>query len=180
MKTPMVGATLPLHEIAHALPAATHPARPLKRCVLLIEDNKDAMRWVQRSLKEYGNGKYKLEWRQSLSDGLSRLSARGIDLIVLDLGLPDCSSPFTGAWVRQAAPKVPIIVLTGDQSGETELSACTRGIYRYLVKGQVSRSGLVKAISDSLAADALIPDILSSHIEIPNLYRRVLQSRLPC
>src|SRR5450755_2967966 len=135
MKTPMVGATLPLHEIAHGLPAATDPTRRLKQCILLIEDNKDAMRWVQHSLKEYGSGKFKLEWRQSLSDGLSRLSNRGIDLILLDLGLPDCSSPFTGAWVRQAAPKVPIIVLTGDQSGETELSTCIRGIYRSLVKG---------------------------------------------
>jgi DNA-binding response OmpR family regulator len=154
MKTLMIGATLPLHEIAQGSPAATDPTRPFKQCVLLIEDNKDAMRWVQHSLKEYGNGKYQLEWKQSLSDGLSRLSHGGIDLILIDLGLPDCSSPFTGVWVRQAAPKVPIIVLTGDQSGESELSACTRGIYRYLVKGQVSPSGLVKAIGDSLATDA--------------------------
>ena len=138
----------PLHEIESGSPGGADRARKLKWCVLLIEDNKDAMRWVQHALKHYGHGKYQLEWKECLSDGLSRLLDGGVDLILLDLGLSDCSSPFTESWVRKAAPKVPIIVLTGDLQDENERT--TRGIGTYLVKGQVSPAGLVEAISHAL------------------------------
>ena len=144
----MAAATVPLTEIALASRGATNPNRKLRHCVLLIEDDEDAMHWVQHALKEYGNGKYKLEWKQCLSDGLSRLLHGGIDLILLDLGLGDCSSPFTEAWVRKAAPKVPIVVLTGDPAGEIEASLPS--VEKRLVKGQVSASGLVQAIGDAL------------------------------
>jgi len=144
----MAAASFPLHDIALGSPDATDIPRKLKQCVLLIEDDEDAMRWVQHALKEYGNRKYKLEWKQCLSDGLSRLLNGGIDLILLDLGLGDCSSPFTEAWVRKAAPKVPIVVLTGDPAGEIESSL--PNIEKHLVKGHVSPSGLVQAIGEAL------------------------------
>ena len=147
----MAAATVPLHEIALGSPDATDIPRKGKQCVLLIEDDEDAMYWVQHALKEYGNGKYKLEWKQCLSDGLSRLLKGGIDLILLDLGLGDCSSPFTEVWVRKAAPKVPIVVLSGDPAGDVESSLPNSE--KHLVKGQVSASGLVEAISEALGTD---------------------------
>jgi DNA-binding NtrC family response regulator len=149
----MAAATLPLHEIALGSTDTTDIPRKRKQCVLLIEDDEDAMRWVQHALKEFGNGKYKLEWKECLSDGLSRLLNGGIDLILLDLGLGDCSSPFTEAWVRKAAPKVPIVVLSGDPAGEIESSLPS--FEKHLVKGQVSPSGLVQAISDALGRGML-------------------------
>ena len=145
----MATATLPLHEIALSSPDKRDIPRKLKQRVLLIEDDEDAMYWVRHALKEYGNGKYKLEWKQCLSDGLSRLLNGGIDLILLDLGLGDCSSPFTEAWVRKAAPKVPIVVLSGDPAGQIESSLPS--IEKHLVKGHVSPSDLVQAISDALS-----------------------------
>jgi DNA-binding NtrC family response regulator len=146
----MAAATVTLHEIAFGSPEATDSPRKRKQCVLLIEDDEDAMYWVRHALKEYGNGRYKLEWKQCLSDGLSRILNGGIDLILLDLALGDCSSPFTEAWVRKAAPKVPIVVLSGDPAGEIESSFPS--IEKHLVKGQVSSSGLVQAISEALDA----------------------------
>jgi DNA-binding response OmpR family regulator len=152
--------TFPFHEIALDSPGARDLTRKLKQCVLLIEDDKDAMRWVQHALKQYGKGKYQLEWKRCLSDGLSRLLNGGIDLILLDLGLGDCSSPFTESWVRKAAPRVPMVVLTGDPSEET--GYYTRGSGMYLVKGQVSPSGLVEAISGAL--DTGVPPKESSRL----------------
>jgi DNA-binding NarL/FixJ family response regulator len=150
----MAAAAVPLNELAPGSPAATATPRKLKQCVLLIEDDEDAMHWVRLALKEYGNGKYKLEWKECLSDGLSRLLHGGIDLILLDLGLGDCSSPFTEAWVRKAAPKLPIVVLSGDPAGQIECSLPS--IEKHLVKGHVSPSGLVQAISDALDAGMLL------------------------
>ena len=144
----MGAASVPLHEIALGSPDTKDIPRKRKQCVLLIEDDEDAMYWVRHALKEYGSGKYQLEWKQCLSDGLSRILNGGIDLILLDLGLGDCSSPFTEAWVRKAAPKVPIVVLSGDPGGEVESSLPSSE--KHLVKGQVSPSGLVEAISEAL------------------------------
>jgi glutamate dehydrogenase (NAD(P)+) len=144
----VAAATHPLHEIEPRLSSGTELPRKRKQSVLLIEDDRDAMHWVQHALKQYGDGRYQLEWKQCLSDGLSRLLKGGIDLIVLDLGLGDCSSPFTESWVRKAAPKVPIVVLTGNSSEETECSDTSTE--KHLVKGHVSPSGLVQAISEAL------------------------------
>jgi glutamate dehydrogenase (NAD(P)+) len=143
----MSAASAPFRQTAFASdPTDLHRKR--KRCILLIEDDKDSMHWVEHAVKQYGKGRYQLEWKQCLSDGLSRLLAGGIDLILLDLGLGDCSSPFTETWVRKAAPRVPVVVFTGDPSEESGCSMV--GLGGYLVKGQVSASGLLEAISDAL------------------------------
>jgi hypothetical protein len=50
--------------------------------------------------------------------------------------LGDCSSPFTEAWVRKAAPRVPRVVLTGDPAGQVESSPPS--IEKHVVKRHVS------------------------------------------
>ena len=50
------------------------------------------------------------------------------------------------AWVREAAPEVPVVVLTGDTSQETEFSVLASGAEDYLVKSQMSGSLLLQAI----------------------------------
>lgn len=108
---------VPLPEIALASPGATDPNRKLRQCVLLIEDDEDAMHWVQHALKEHGNGKYKLEWKQCLSDGLSRLLHGGIDLILLDLGLGDCSTRSRKRGFVKRHPRCPFWCLLAIHAG---------------------------------------------------------------
>jgi DNA-binding response OmpR family regulator len=149
----MAAATIPLDELAYDFPAATGPTARRKQCVLSIEDSKDAMWLVLVALEKYGYGKYRLEWANCLSDGLSRILKGGIDVVLLDLGLPDCSSHLSYAWVREAAPDVPVVILTGDASEETEFSVFASGAEHYLVKGQASGAVLVNAIEEALDPD---------------------------
>jgi glutamate dehydrogenase (NAD(P)+) len=146
----MATVTLPFYDTARDLPTTTKAGNKRQQCILLIEDNKDAVRWVQHALKKYASEKYTLEWMQCLSDGLSRLLKGGIDLVLLDLGLPDCSSVFSYAWVREAAPKTPIVVLTGDENEETESSIAASGGQRYLIKGVASGKMVVTTIAEAL------------------------------
>ena len=62
--------------------------------------------WLVRyAIDEHGSGEYRLEWANSLSHGLERLSKENVDVIVLDLGLPESSGPESYAsWVREIAP----------------------------------------------------------------------------
>ena len=57
--------------------------------VLLIEDNPADARLVREALKETADPGYRVEWVRRLSLGLNRLAEGGIDVLLLDLGLPD-------------------------------------------------------------------------------------------
>jgi DNA-binding NarL/FixJ family response regulator len=135
------------------LPRATGPAAKLQDCVLLIEDNEEAMWLVRYAVQEHGNGRFRLEWAHSLHEGLEQLSNGGVDVVLLDLGLPDSSGPESYAWLREVSPQVPVVVLTGNTSRETEMAVTAGGVAGYLVKDQVSGSLLLEAISAALYAD---------------------------
>ncbi len=110
---------------------------------------------VRYSLQAYGDGRYRLKWVESLSEGLEQLSKGGVDIVLVDLGLPDSSGPSSLASVREAAPDVPVLVLTGDTREETEFAAAPYGMDDYLVKDRLSGAQLVRAIRYSIRANRL-------------------------
>jgi DNA-binding response OmpR family regulator len=154
----MASAATQLHEVQEdleSLARAIGPAATLQECVLLIEDNEEAMWLVRYALQEHGKGRYRLTWVSTLNDGLERLSNGGIDVVLLDLGLPDSSGTESYAWVREVSPQVPVVVLTANTSEETEMAVTAGGVEGYLVKDQVSGSLLLQAIRAALYANKL-------------------------
>lgn len=149
----MAIAATQIGESFDSLPNMAGPAEKRQDCILLIEDNEDAMLLVQYAVKEYGNGRYRLAWASSLSEGIDRLSKGGVDIVLLDLGLPDHSGEASYAWLREANPKIPVVVVTGDTSPETELSVLASGAEDYLVKTEISGSLLLQAIQAALSAN---------------------------
>ena len=137
-------------DVIDTLPRSNVTAEKRQECVLLIEDNEEAMLLVRYALQEYGDGTYRLEWADGLSAGLHRLSKGGIDLVLLDLGLPDSSGPASYAAVRKAAPDLPILVLTGDTREQTEHAISASGVEDFLVKDDISGSLLLQAIRTAL------------------------------
>lgn len=64
------------------------PARePLR--VLLIEDEADAADLVQVYLTEQRENRFQIEWIPDLLDAMFRLQYGGVDVVLLDLGLPE-------------------------------------------------------------------------------------------
>jgi signal transduction histidine kinase len=68
-----------------------------------------------------------------------------MDLVLLDLGLPDSQGLQTFQTLWKAAPDIPVIVLTGNDDRELAVAAVRDGAQDYLVKGQVSGSLLARA-----------------------------------
>src|SRR5579863_3417690 len=116
--------------------AATRPEN-LQECVLLVEDSEEAMLLVQYAMQEHGNGAYRLEWADGLTAGLQRLAKGGVDIVLLDLGLPESSGPASYAAIRSAAPDVAVLVLTGDVREQTETAVVASGVEDYLVKDEI-------------------------------------------
>jgi len=129
-------------------------SKPQER-ILLIEDNEEAMFLVKSAIEEFGNGRYRLEWSNCLKDGLGHLSKGGVDLVLLDLGLPESSGSVTYDSVRAVALGIPVLVLTGDAAEETEMRVTGAGGEDYLVKDQVSGPLLLQAIQSALYASKI-------------------------
>ncbi len=108
--------------------------------ILLIEDRPADIAVVRDALAGVKNARFELAYASRLSDGLTRLAEGGIDVVLLDLMLPDCVGLDTFVQVRTAVPELPIVVLTGLDDEALALQTLQRGAQDYLVKSQTKAS----------------------------------------
>jgi Flp pilus assembly CpaE family ATPase len=115
--------------------------------VLLIEDDADYAGLVQVWLAGAGDQvSFVLSWTDTLSAGLNRLSRGGVDVILLDLGLPDSDGVDTYLAARASAPGIPIIGLSAGDSESLALRMIQEGAEDYLVKSSCNADLLVRAL----------------------------------
>ncbi len=114
--------------------------------VLLIEDNEDDAYLIGETLTERTATDVELEWVDRLGSGLTRLAEDKIDLVLLDLSLPDSHGLETLDKVQRQTPDVPVIVLTHLDDEAMAVQAVRRGAQDYLVKGRSDGDGLARAI----------------------------------
>lgn len=81
-----------------------------------------------------------------LADAITLVGSEEIGAVVLDLGLPDSDPSETYVRLRDAAPLVPVIVLTGHDDDSLALDALAQGAQDFLVKTEVTEALLAKAI----------------------------------
>ena len=113
--------------------------------ILLVEDNPADADLIRELLPEQGPVSFQIESVARLAEAITRLERRGIDLVLLDLGLPDSQGLGTLRMLQQAVPEVPVIVLSGANDEELAATAVREGAQDYLIKGQVSGSLLARA-----------------------------------
>src|SRR5271155_1141364 len=95
--------------------------------VLLIEDSPDYAALVQQWLSLRSDTAFVLNWTDSLQAGLNRLKQGGLDVILLDLGLPDSRGAETFGRTKLHAAGVPVILLSGDDSEPLALQLVQEG-----------------------------------------------------
>lgn len=114
--------------------------------ILLVEDDRDDV-WIMRNLLgDRWEGPMDLIHVETLADARGRLALGGIDVVLLDLTLPDSRGLETFLRMVAGAGGVPIVVLTGLNDEETAVKAVKAGAQDYLVKGQVDDHLLVRSI----------------------------------
>ncbi|AVM72715.1 EAL domain-containing protein [Magnetospirillum gryphiswaldense] len=127
--------------------------------VLVVEDNPGDARLVELYLLEDITSPFRVLKAELLSAALGLLDANIIDVVLLDLSLPDSFGMDTLDRLRAAHPLVPVVVLTGTNDEALALQALRQGAQDYLVKGQgdgnLVRRAIFYAIERSHAASAL-------------------------
>ena len=72
-----------------------------------------------------------------MSDAEKHLAEHAVDIILLDLGLPDAQGLEAVRRAHAAAPRVPLVVLTGLDDESLAAQALQEGAQDYLIKGQI-------------------------------------------
>jgi len=117
---------------------------------LLIEDNPGDARLLKELLAEEPAAPFRIICVDRLQRGLELLSTEKIDVLLLDLSLPDSHGLETFAKAYAHAPKVPIIVLTGNDDHALALLAVKAGAQDFLFKGKLDRELLIRSMQYSI------------------------------
>ncbi|MDD1720665.1 MAG: ATP-binding protein, partial [Euryarchaeota archaeon] len=102
--------------------------------VLLIEDNPVDARLIQELLSEASDLGFNFFNASTLARGLNLLASHDIDVILLDLGLPDSQGLNTVKVILQKAPHSPVVMLTILDDEELAIKAVREGAQDYLTK----------------------------------------------
>jgi signal transduction histidine kinase/DNA-binding response OmpR family regulator len=114
--------------------------------VLLVEDNPGDARLIQETLREASGYRHSLSHASTLGAAMERLAEGGVDVLLLDLSLPDAHGLDTVSRAAASAPHVPIVVLTGLDDETTAVAALTAGAQDYLTKGTLDPVLLVRTL----------------------------------
>ena len=133
-----------------------------KTKILLIEDDPGDAVLIEEILAEAGRALFDLERVDRLSAGVARLGRGGIDVVLLDLGLPDSQGIDTLVKARVCAEGVPIVVLTGLDDAAMATRILREGGQDYLVKGQMDGNLLTRSIRYAVERQRLLVELEES------------------
>lgn len=127
---------------------APHSAKPLS--ILLIEDNPGDYRLVKEMLEECAGGHFVLHHADQVGTAIPILELEEVDIILLDLGLPDGDGLDTLIKVHALSPETPIVVLSCVEDETMAVKAVRMGAQDFLVKNHISGTLLTRSLRYAL------------------------------
>lgn len=125
---------------------SSRPAKDEEIHVLIVEDNEEHAQLLQKLLGTSEHPRFRVSIVHTVADALVSLQSGGIEMVLLDLSLPDCQGISTFRTVSEAAPKLPIVILSGISDVTVAIEVVQHGAQDYLVKGHVDNHLLLRSI----------------------------------
>src|ERR1700683_3877249 len=118
--------------------------------VLVVEDNAGDARLLREMFSKEKAGSFELTHLLRMSEAVIHLAQGGVDVVLLDMGLPDEHGLDSLRRAHAAAPGVPVIVLTGLNDEMLAAEAMKEGAQDYLIKGQIENRALPRALRHAI------------------------------
>ena len=123
--------------------------------ILLVEDNKNDAALItgmiyEDVIKNVDNVQCELIHKETCANALNYLAENKVDVILLDLSLPDSSGLDTVKKMAEREKNTPIIVLTGLDDENVAIKALQGGVQDYLSKNQINGMLLVRSLKYSI------------------------------
>lgn len=123
------------------------PSAPID--VLLVEDNPGDARLTREMLTDAGAAQFRVTHVITMADAVERLKddkAIALDVVLLDLSLPDSKGLEGVRRIQSVNPHLPIVVLSGLDDEAMSFEAVQVGAQDYLVKGRDEGQVMVRAL----------------------------------
>ena len=120
------------------------------RAVLLIENDPEQTRIVRAMFDDQGPHSFTLTHVECLADAETYLAGHPIDIVLLDLGLPDPEGLEGVRRVHAAAPHVSIVLLSSLDDVPKAIQAIHEGAQDYLIKRQIEPHKLMRALGNAV------------------------------
>jgi diguanylate cyclase (GGDEF)-like protein/PAS domain S-box-containing protein len=118
----------------------------LAMSLLLVEDNPGDARLLREMFREQGADGIEMTNVVSMSHAEAHLAKHAVDIILLDLGLPDVQGLGAIRRAHAAAPRIPLVVLTGTDDELLAGQSLQEGAQDYLIKGQIDSRSLGRSL----------------------------------
>lgn len=118
--------------------------------ILVVEDNAADCFLIQEMLLTSALPIQTILSAKRQAEALHMLKENKVDLVLLDLSLPDSFGLDSFLQLKDAVATIPTIILTGLSDSALALEALQLGAQDYLVKGEFSAYWLVKSIQYSM------------------------------
>lgn len=115
--------------------------------VLLVEDNASDAFLVERLLGDGQAAQYKTYCVKTQAAAIALLTDKKFDVCLLDLTLPDASGFSAMIDIQDAAPDMPVLILTGINDMALAKRAVGRGAQDYLLKDELETESLARSIN---------------------------------
>ena len=141
--------------------------------VLLIEDNRADALLLKQFFVKLEKEQFELNQVRLLQEGLNYLKENDVDIILLDLSLPDSSGLESLEAIQGITVEIPIIVLTGMDDDENALAALRGGAQDYIVKNNLFRDLLLRSINYAIERKQIMEKLRQSEAR----YRGVVEDQ---
>ncbi len=144
--------------------------------ILLIEDNPGDAQLVKIYMKDSAF-KYEMFHAETLFEGQDIIHKQEIDIVLLDLSLPDTQGFKTLNLYLEKVPDVPVIVLTGVNNEIVGYQAVKAGAQDYLVKGQFEGKLLGRSIRYAIQRHKEVQKLEETKREMTINERRIVKAQ---
>lgn len=133
-----------------AVAESSRPTIDAQVHVLIIEDNEEHAELLEKLLASSEYPRFRVSIVHTLAAGLESLQSGSVEMVLLDLTLPDSQGTPTFCTVSEVAPKLPIVILSGISDVTVAIEVVQLGAQDYLVKGHVDNHLLLRSIQYSI------------------------------
>ena len=140
--------------------------------VLLIEDEPADRRLICELLADAQDDLFQVECVDRIRSGMELLTQKGsgIDVVLLDLTLPDGEGMGTLEAIEKAQVSTPVVVLTGRDDHARSVLAMRQGAQDYLFKGQVDCDLLSRSLQYAIERKRLESALRKSEEQYRDLF----------
>ncbi|HSN73411.1 MAG TPA: EAL domain-containing protein [Steroidobacteraceae bacterium] len=142
--------------------------------VLLIDSRSEDAQLIRDELALVKGRPYLLDVAVTMSEALNRLRSGRVDVILLDLDLPDSRGLTTFLRVQPKAGHLPIVVLVNQRDEDIGEEAVERGAFDFLIKQQIVSNLLDKTLKHATERTHTLLALKASEARYRELYENVV------